>query len=181
MKIKNERKIMNIILTEEETKELILKIKPIIKSIPYITLSTTDLDHNPCASPVNSAYDEDFNFYWKSPIETQHSQNILVNNKIFWVLFDTNAKVGTGIGIYFKGKAYQLEEDNIEDVKKGNDLIARRVGKIGSFVMKFLKMSPRRVYKAIPEEIWINTLRMDGIHVLDGKVKITLEQLKKYI
>jgi len=171
---------MDVTLTEEETKELILKVKPLIKSIPYITLSSVDLENNPCSSPLNSAYDENYNFYWKSPIETQHSQNIIINNKVFWVLFDSNAKVGTGIGIYFKGKAYQLEENDIKDAQKGSDLIARRVGKVGSLVMKFLKMSPRRVYKAVPEEIWINTLRMDGLHVLDGKVKITMEQLKKY-
>jgi general stress protein 26 len=169
---------MEFLIGEVETDELIKKVQKLIKGIHYITIATADDDGNPWCSPLNCAFDEHYNFYWKSPIDCQHSMNIRANGKVFIVLFDSRVPVDKGIGIYFKGRALQIEEDNVDEVQKGSDLIAARVGKIGSLAMKFIKFNPRRVYKAIPDETWINTVQIVNLHNIDGRIKISLEQLK---
>lgn len=169
---------MEFIIGEFEVDGLIKKVQKLIKENNYITVATVDELGNPWCSPLNCAYDEDFNFYWKSPADCQHSKNIKQNGKAFFVVFDSRVPVGKGIGVYFKGKAIQIEEDNIDEAQKGSDLIAARIGKIGSLAMKFIKMNPRRVYKVTPDEIWINTVRIVNMENIDGRIKITLEQLK---
>jgi hypothetical protein len=170
---------MEFVFGKLETDGLIKKAQKLLKEINYITISTVDENCNPWNSPINCAYDDDFNFYWKSPVDCQHSKNIVTNGKIFFVLFDSRVPIDNGLGIYFKGKAIQLEEDNIDEIQKGNNLIAAKVGKIGSLAMRFIKTSPRHVYKAVPDDIWINTIKIVNFENIDGRVKITLEQLKK--
>ena len=169
---------MEFVLGKLDTENLVKKVHKLIDEINYITVATTDEYGNPWCSPLNCAHDENYNFYWKSPIDCQHSMNIRANNKVFFVLFDSRVPVDNGIGIYFRGKAFQIEDDNIEEIQKGSDLIAARVGKIGSLAMKFIKINPRRVYKAVPEEIWINTIRIINFQNIDGRIKISLDQLK---
>lgn len=169
---------MEFVIGKFEADGLISKVQKLIKEINYITIATVDEYGNPWCSPLNCAYDDDFNFYWKSPADCQHSRNIVANGKVFFVLFDSKVSVDKGVGIYFKGKAIQLEEDRIDEIQKGSDLIAAKVGKIGSLAMKFIKFKPRRVYKAIPEEIWINTVKIVNLENIDGRIRITLEQLK---
>ena len=169
---------MEFVLGNFEIDGLIKKVQKLIIETNYITIGTVDELGNPWCSPLNCAYDEDFNFYWKSPVDCQHSKNIRDNGKVFFVLFDSSAPVGQGVGIYFKGAALQIEEDNIEEIQKGSDLIATRVGKIGSLAMKFIKFNPRRVYKVTPNKIWINTIRIVNFENIDGRIEVTLDQLK---
>jgi uncharacterized protein YhbP (UPF0306 family) len=169
---------MEFVLGEFEVDGLVKKVQRLIKEINYITIATVDESGNPWCSPLNCAYDENFNFYWKSPLDCQHSQNIRQNGKAFFVLFDSRVPVGQGIGVYFKGKAIQIEEDNSDEIQKGSDLIAARVGKIGSLALKFIKFKPRRVYKVTPGEIWINAVKVVNLENIDGRIKISLEQLK---
>jgi hypothetical protein len=59
-------------------------------------------------TPLYTAYDEDLNFYWRSPSSTHHSQYLKENNKIGFVVFDSNASEGTGEGVYGQGTADEL-------------------------------------------------------------------------
>ncbi len=43
----------------------------------------------PWNSPVYSAFDKDYNFYWASWKENQHSKNIKENEKVFVVIYDS--------------------------------------------------------------------------------------------
>ncbi len=170
---------MEFVIGEFEISGLLKKVQKLLRESNYITISTVDDHGNPCCSPLNSAFDEDFNFYWKSPVDCQHSANIRANGKVFFVVFDSNAPIGQGIGLYFRGSARQLEEDDVDEVQKGSDLIAAKVGKVGSLAMKFIKFNPRRVYRAVVEDIWVNTVRIVNMENIDGRIKISMEQLKK--
>lgn len=65
------------------------RAKEIIKEILYITIATTSREGQPWNSPVYSAFDESYNFYWASDQNGQHSKNIAENNKIFIVIYDS--------------------------------------------------------------------------------------------
>ncbi|MCA9387404.1 pyridoxamine 5'-phosphate oxidase family protein, partial [Candidatus Dojkabacteria bacterium] len=53
------------------------RAKEIISRVHYLTLATTSLDGTPWNSPLSYAVDKNFNFYFGSPKNTQHSQNII--------------------------------------------------------------------------------------------------------
>ena len=170
---------MEFIIGKLEERDFVEKAQKLIKKNDYITIATVDEYGNPWCSPLNCAFDENFNFYWKSPVDCQHSMNIKNNGKAFFVIFDSRARVDQGFGVYFKGKAIQIEDDDMDEIQKGSDLIAKKVGKIGSLAMKFIKMKPRRVYKVIPEEVWANTVKIVNFENIDGRVKLSIEQLKE--
>src|SRR3990167_3792180 len=86
------------------------KAAEIIKKIIYITLASVTKDEQPWNSPLYSAYDKDLNFYWGSDWRSVHSTNIRKNNKVFCVIYDSTMAEGTGEGVYFFGKAYELAE-----------------------------------------------------------------------
>ena len=137
--------------------DLSKRAKEIIKDIIYITLATSSKDGQPWNSPVYSAYDKDYNFYWGSWRENQHSKNIAENNRIFVAIYDSKAKEGTGEGVYILAKAYMLEDE--EEVKRALGYLDGRVGKkkdSATRVKQFLGDKPRRIYKAVPEKFWVN-------------------------
>lgn len=133
------------------------RAREIIKEIIYITIATSSKDGQPWNSPVYSAYDEDYNFYWASWKENQHSKNIAENNRVFIVIYDSKAHEGTGEGVYVLAKAYMLT--NKEEVARAISLLDGRVGKVKDprkRIKQFLGENPRRIYKAVPEKFWIN-------------------------
>lgn len=138
--------------------DLSKRAKEIINEIIYITIATCSRDGQPWNSPAYSAYDDDYNFYWASWKENQHSKNIAENNNIFIVVYDSKAKEGTGEGVYIKAKAYVLEDE--AEIARAIKYLDSRVGKKkkGSTtrIKQFQGEKPRRIYKAVPEKFWIN-------------------------
>lgn len=137
--------------------DLSKRAKQIINEIIYITVATSSKNGQPWNSPVYSAYDENYNFYWASWKENQHSKNIAANNRIFIVIYDSKAPEGTGEGVYVQAKAYMLTKK--EEVARALGYLDGRVGKKKNpktRVAQFLGDKPRRIYKAVPEKFWVN-------------------------
>ncbi|MBI2028282.1 MAG: pyridoxamine 5'-phosphate oxidase family protein [Candidatus Levybacteria bacterium] len=83
-------------------KELNKRAREIIAKILYITIATSTKDGIPWNSPVYSAFDESYNFYWISWLENQHSKNIKDNNQVFIVIYDSTVPEGMGKGVYIQ-------------------------------------------------------------------------------
>ena len=133
------------------------KARGIIEKILYITIATASKDGKPWNSPVYSAFDEDYNFYWASWRENQHSKNIKENNQVFIVIYDSTVPEGTGEGVYIKAKAYELgDEKEIEHALSYLDGRANKKKDPKTRVAQFQGDKPRRVYKAVLEKVWIN-------------------------
>jgi nitroimidazol reductase NimA-like FMN-containing flavoprotein (pyridoxamine 5'-phosphate oxidase superfamily) len=131
----------------------ISKAQEIISKIIYITIASAD-NGQPWNSPVYSAYDENYNFYWVSDRNGQHSRNIRTNENIFIVIYDSTVPQGTGEGVYIKAKA--LEVNDRDEAAKASRLLAGRKNKNPRNPEEYLGAYPRRVYKAIPEKVWMN-------------------------
>ena len=135
--------------------ENVEKAKRIIEKILYITIATVTPDGNPWNSPVYSAFDNDYNFYWASDKNGQHSKNIKENNDVFIVIYDSTVPEGTGEGVYVRAKAHELTDK--EDILGALSLLDKRVGKTNKRdANEFLDDYPQRIYKAIPEKFWVN-------------------------
>ncbi len=150
------------------------RAKEIIEEILYITIATSSKDGQPWNSPVYSAYDENYNFYWASWKENQHSKNIAENPNVFIVIFNSKVAEGTGDGVYVKATAQMLTEEG--EISQALKFLDGRVGKkkdSKTRIVEFQGDNPRRVYKAVPEKFWINE---DG--VINGKYVDTRKEVK---
>lgn len=124
----------------------------ILKNMKYMTLATVCDDGSPWNTPLSPNLKEDLTFTWGSNENSVHSQNIKNEKRVFVVIFDSNAEEGTGVGLYMKGVAEEL------DYSEGT-----------------LKM-----YVFIPEKIWINDEEKneDGSFKKDIRIELNLENLK---
>ena len=125
----------------------------ILKEMKYMTIATVCADGSPWNSPVAHSSLKELVFYWGSTEDSIHSQNIKRDKRVFVVIYDSTAPEGTGVGVYMKGIAEELDE------KEG--LI--------------------RMYRFIPQQIWINDdeKNADGKYLKDFRIELNLEDLKE--
>lgn len=149
------------------------KARKIIEKILYITIATGSKDGRPWNSPVYSAFDENYNFYWASWKENQHSKNIRENNNVFIVIYDSTVPEGTGEGVYIKAKAYELNDE--KEIKHAIACLDGRINKKGRHkVSQFRKNTQRRICKAVPVKVWMNVEGDINGEYVDKRVEINL-------
>ncbi len=155
-------------------KDLQKRAKEIISKILYINIATSDKNGDPWNSPVYSAFDENYNFYWISWTENQHSKNIKENNKAFITIYDSRVSEGKGEGIYILAKAQEINDK--KEIEHALKYLDGRVGVVGRHSFARLSGSmPRRVYKAVPKKVWMNIDgSIDGEYV-DKRAEIKLK------
>src|SRR3989344_3336518 len=162
-----------------DSSELTSKAKKVINDILYITIATSDKNNSPWNSPVYSAFDKNYNFYWASWKENQHSKNIKENEKVFVVIYDSTVTEGTGFGVYMRGRARQLETKDAVEIVKSLKLLYSRKSKKPRKPEEFLGLLPRRIYKFVPEQIWVNSGGDVKGNFVDSRIDITSDILNK--
>jgi|SRR3989338_6600138 len=161
----------------EKSLELVNKARKVIDKILYITLATCDQKANPWNSPVYSAFDKNYIFYWASWSQNQHSKNIRENSNVFVVIYDSTVPESTGFGVYMKGKAYELGLKDSLEIMKALKLLYHRKNKKPRTFKEFLGIFPRRVYKFVPEQVWVNGDGKIKNNYVDRRVEMTKEIL----
>ena len=150
------------------------KARQIIKRIVYITLATASKSGKPWNTPTFAAYDKAYTFYWHSGKYAQHAQNIKENSDVFIVIYDSTKTWGNGKAVYIRAKAEEVT--NEKELEKALIYLGERTGEEMGSVEKFLGTAPRRVYKAVPKQTWMNkNTEIDGRRV-DIRVEIDLLQ-----
>ncbi len=162
----------------ENIKELVIRAKNVINKILYITIATSNKKCEPWNSPVYSAFDKNYTFYWVSWAQNQHSKNINENKNVFVVIYDSTLPEGTGFGVYMKGKACQLGIKNSLEIIKALKLLYRRKNKKPRKLKEFLGIFPRRIYKFVPERVWVNSEGDLKGNFIDTRIDITSSILK---
>ncbi len=151
------------------------RAKEILEKVIYATIATASKDGKPWNSPVRYVYDSELNIYWFSDKENQHSKNVRENENVFIVIYDSTVPEGDGEGVYIQAKAYELS--NPAEIRA-----ARRIKK-GPYLDApddFMGNAIRRVYKAVPEKVWMNDAEVkNGTFIRDYRIDISLEEIKK--
>ena len=161
----------------EDSNALATQAKDIINKILYITVATSNKKNEPWNSPVYSAFNEAYTFYWTSWIENQHSKNILENENVFVVIYDSTVAEGTGFGVYMMGKAFKLDKEHSEEIKKAAILLYKRKNANPRSTEEFLGEFPRRIFRFVPGKIWVNSKGYVNGNFVDTRVDITDEIL----
>lgn len=155
------------------------KAKQIIENIVYITIATVTPEGLPWNTPVYSAFDEQYNLYWNSWKENQHSLNIANNPNVFVVIYNSTVAEGTGEGVYIQAKVQMLTEKN--EIEAARVLLHKRKNKPSSKLRtpeEFMSEYPRRVYKAVPERMWLNEAGEVNGNYVDKRVEVDLKKMK---
>ena len=162
----------------DNVKQLAINAKEVIKNILYITIATSNKKGEPWNSPVYSAFSKNHTFYWASWRGNQHSRNIQENKKTFVVIYDSTVPEGTGFGVYMKGEAYQLGKRDSLEIIRALKLLYQRKNKKPRRLREFLGIFPRRIFKFVPEKIWVNSEGFLSRNYVDTRIDITNEILK---
>ncbi|MGE5309450.1 MAG: pyridoxamine 5'-phosphate oxidase family protein [Sphaerimonospora mesophila] len=150
----------------------------ILRKIRYATIATADRSGKPWNSPVAHEYDNQLNIYWFSDKENQHSRNVRENEDVFIVIYDSTVPEGDGEGVYIEAKAEELTDPNeilsVRQIKKGENY----KGSPGEFFGDAI----RRVYKAVPQRVWMNDAEVkEGVFLRDYRVNIPLKAMRKLL
>jgi hypothetical protein len=118
-------------------------------------MATVSDDGQPWNTPVARFYfDGDPTLYWASWQDNQHSKNIRANGKAFVVAYDsTPADNQPSAGVYMHGRALEL---NNEDEVMQAALVFKDDPCNPSDGKQYLGDFPRRIYKFVAEELWLN-------------------------
>lgn len=92
------------------------KARQIIKDNNYLVLATSDLHSQPWASPVFYTYDDHYNFYFLSAVDSKHAENIIANKRISFAIFDSSQKVGTADGVQADAEAKLVGKSEVQKV-----------------------------------------------------------------
>lgn len=93
------------------------KVKILLQTVRYATVSTVDKDGEPWAAPVWYVFDDDYNVHWWSPIDSQHSKNIAHDPNVYIAIFDSTAPEGDGFGLYMRAEAGVVADDEPSVIK----------------------------------------------------------------
>ncbi len=145
-------------------------VRTIIDSNMYMVLGTADESGRPWASPVYYASAGYTEFYWVSSPEVRHSHNIAIRSQISIVVFNSQASIGTGQGVYMSAVAEELTGG---DLDRGIEIYSRSsLGHGGHEWKQEDVRSPAlyRLYRATVSEHWI----LDPTSHPDHRTPITL-------
>jgi hypothetical protein len=99
-------------------------VRDIIEANRYLVLATADAAGRPWSSPVYFAHIGFTEFFWVSSPDVTHSRNIAVRPGVGIVIFDSQAPIGTGQGVYMPAVA-KLAEDGATTTR-GIEAFSRR-------------------------------------------------------
>jgi hypothetical protein len=143
--------------------------KAIIDQIKYTTIATVGSDGQPWVTPVAAVHDADYNFYWASWTENQHSKNVAARSNIAIVIYNSTPVGDSEPGVYIRAKAIQLTDEQevasvallLEDPYNPSE---------GEY---YLGEYPRRIYKATPACVWLNDEGSVNGNLVDSMIVAT--------
>ena len=144
--------------------------RTIIDSNMYLVLGTADDVGQPWVSPVYFASEGYSQFYWVSSPEVKHSRNIAARPQVSIVVFNSQAQIGTGQGVYMLALAEQLSGVELE---RGIKIFSRTSLSHGGHEWQPEDVQGPalyRLYRATALELWI----LDSAGHPDHRTPVTL-------
>jgi uncharacterized protein YhbP (UPF0306 family) len=142
-----------------QQQELAAIARAIIDSNRYMTLGTADESGLAWVSPVWYAPADYRHFFWVSSPEARHSRNLAARPQVSIVIFDSQAAIGAGQGVYMSGAAEELTGDELE---RGIAIFSRRSEAHGAKVWTLEDVRPHsrhRLYRVVASEHFVLTDR----------------------
>ena len=129
--------------------------RAIIDGNRYMVLGTADESGRPWVSPVYYAPSGYAELYWVSSPEAQHSRNLAARPGLSIVVFDSQAPVGEGQGVYMSAVA---EELGGVEAERGIEIFSRVSVSHGAKQWRLEDVrepAALRLYRARVSEHWV--------------------------
>jgi nitroimidazol reductase NimA-like FMN-containing flavoprotein (pyridoxamine 5'-phosphate oxidase superfamily) len=137
------------------TEEHAARARAIVDANAYMVLATADREGRPWASPVWFAPHEYREFFWVSSPDARHSRNIDGRGEVAVVIFDSQAPVGSGQGVYLSAVAEEVAGGARAD---GIEIFSRRSLEQGAREWTLAEVegpAPLRLYRATAREAFL--------------------------
>ena len=151
--------------SQEEVKRFITDGLP---HHPQCVVATTDDTGQPWAVCVAFGHDNQFNIFWRSVRDTEHSRHLRARPDIAICIFSDTDERGE-FGLYLKAKAHEVTDP--AEAQRLLEHLAARKNRSPEDPAKYQNPSPLRLYYATVTAAWIN----DDSHV---KTPVDLEVLR---
>jgi hypothetical protein len=135
-------------------------VRDIIDASRYLVLATADAAGRPWSTPLYFAHIGLAEFFWVSSPDVTHSRNIAARPEVGIVVFDSQAAIGAGQGVYMSAVAELLEGG---EAARGIEAFSRRSVAHGGPEWTSQDVRPGaglRLYRAAASSHWI--LAKDG-------------------
>lgn len=96
--------------------DYVVKAKGIIEQNMYISLATCGEDGKPWSAVVFFAYDNDYNLYFLSAIDSRHAENILKKPDVSGIIFNSTQALGYDDEVQIEGVATLVPKSNVSEV-----------------------------------------------------------------
>ena len=149
----------------------IKNVGEILATVRYVNVSTVDEKGQPWSAPVWYVFDQELNIYWWSSVHSQHSKNISQNSAVYLTIFDSTLPEGDGLGVYMRAKA---DEVPMRDLEKAMRLFNASTAAFKLDHLNCTAAAPTRMYKATPEQIWMNDGETKNGFYQDFRTEIAL-------
>jgi len=129
--------------------------RAIIDGNRYMVLGTADESGRPWVSPVYYAPSGYSELYWLSSPQAQHSRNLASRPELGIVVFDSQAPVGEGQGVYMSAVAEELDGAEAE---RGIEIFSRVSVSHGAEPWRLEDVrepAELRLYRARVSEHWV--------------------------
>jgi Pyridoxamine 5'-phosphate oxidase len=133
----------------------------VIDANRYLVLGTADAAGQPWTTPVYFAHQNYREYFWVSAPDRTHSRNLLACPGVAIVIFDSQARINTGQGVYLAASAKQV--DDASDLARGTEVFSARSlahGGRAFHVDEVIGPADLRLFHACAEQLWI--LAKDG-------------------
>jgi len=88
--------------------------RDVLDSVRYVVLGTADEDGRTRTSPVYFTPHRYEHLYWVSYADTHHSQNLVRDDRLSGVVFDSTSVPGQGRAVYVAGTGREVPEGELE-------------------------------------------------------------------
>lgn len=159
---------------EHSVNENRITANAILSQILYITLATVSPDGLPWNAPVYAAFDEAYHFFWVSAREARHSRNIRATSRVAIVVYDSTVPANTGKAVYIEATAEELTDE--QEIAHALQALKSRGWATPPPVQELVESatSPRRVYRAAPQRMWISSDERINGYVVDARTEVDL-------
>lgn len=134
------------------------KARHIIEKNNYIALATSDRKMNPWVAAVFFVYDQGYNFYFLSSIDSRHGKNIIANDSVAGAIFDSTSPIGSSDSVQICGKASLIQKN---DITRVIEIYAKRLfpGSTVSSIKRYraedyLEPSEFRFFRIAPTNVY---------------------------
>ncbi|MBM2623123.1 pyridoxamine 5'-phosphate oxidase family protein [Actinoplanes sp. LDG1-06] len=120
----------------------------------YLTLGTVSRDGRPWTSPVYFSAGPDWDFYWMSSVDAEHSRNLATRPAVSITVFDSTVPPYHGRAVYAVGEAREIPPAALDDAlpyypgppSRGGSAITHE---------DITGDSTWRMYQAAATELWV--------------------------